>query len=281
MRLLTAVISAACIFIAACVDAQNFPTQTLKWRVTRALPHNVDHFTQGLEIHDGRLLESTGLYGRSALFEKSVDTGDVLRFAQLPRNWFGEGVTVWRDRIVMLTWLERVAQVFDLDLRPVAQYRYDGEGWGLTHDDTHLIMSDGSATLRFRDPDDFTIVREVEVRDGDSRIAQLNELEFARGRIFANVWRTDRIAVIDPASGAVDAWIDLSPLRAQLALPPNWNPLDHVLNGIAFDPASGLFYVTGKCWPTLFEIEIAELPRIDDARDSRYPPFPGERRQRP
>lgn len=240
-------------------ESRALPTQTLQWRLIRELPHDVSHFTQGLEIRDGKLLESVGLYGRSALFEKSIDSGEVLRFAQLPRNWFGEGVTVWRDRIIVLTWLQQVAQVFDLDLKPVARHRYTGEGWGLTHDDAMVVMSDGSATLRFRSPDDFAVMREIEVRDGSTRVTRLNELEFARGRIYANVWRSDRIAVIDPASGRVDAWIDLSPLRARLSQPPGWNELDHVLNGIAHDPDSDRFYVTGKCWPTLFEIEIAPV----------------------
>lgn len=236
-------------------------SQTLLWRAIRAFPHDVTHFTQGLEVHRGHLLESVGRYGQSALYEKSIETGDVLRERRFPRKLFAEGVTVARDRIVVVTWLEQIAQVFDLDLHPVAQLRYSGEGWGLTHDGTHVIMSDGSATIRFRDPDDFSVVREIVAKDGARAIDRLNELEFARGRIYANVWMSDRVAVIDPQSGRVDAWLDLSPLRMRLRKPPTWDEREHVLNGIAYDEASGHFYVTGKCWPLLFEIDVDPLPR--------------------
>ncbi|MEQ1439848.1 glutaminyl-peptide cyclotransferase [Fontimonas sp. SYSU GA230001] len=234
--------------------------QTLSWRVIRTLPHDVSHFTQGLEIHRGRLLESVGRYGRSALYEKSLDTGAVMRQAPFPRDWFAEGVTVAHDRIIVITWLEQIAQVFDLDLRPVAQLRYSGEGWGLTHDGTHLIMSDGSATIRFRNAGDFSVAREIVVKDGAQPVTRLNELEYARGRIYANVWMSDRVAVIDPRSGRVDAWLDFAALRLRLRKPPGWDEREHVLNGIAYDTASDHFYLTGKCWPSLFEVALDALP---------------------
>ncbi|MFA5941764.1 MAG: glutaminyl-peptide cyclotransferase [Sinimarinibacterium sp.] len=234
--------------------------QTLLWRAIRAVPHDVTHFTQGLEIHRGHLLESVGRYGHSALYEKSIESGEALRETRFPRKSFAEGVTVSRDRIIVVTWLEQIAQLFDLEFRPVAQLRYAGEGWGLTHDSTHIIMSDGSATIRFRDPDDFSVAREIVAMDGARAIDRLNELEFARGRIYANVWMSDRVAVIDPRSGHVDAWLDFSPLRMRLRKPSTWDEREHVLNGIAYDAASDHFYLTGKCWPLLFEIDIDPLP---------------------
>lgn len=247
------------LFLTACGAALAAPrdaAQTLSWRVLRALPHDPQHFTQGLVLHHGRIIESAGLYGRSALYEKELTTGRILRSARVPREWFAEGVTVWRDQIVLLTWLEQIAQVLTLDLIPVAQLSYRGEGWGITHNDAHLITSDGSATLRLRQPEDFSVVRELTVSDGARPINALNELEYARGAIFANVWRSERIAMIDPDSGRVRAWIDLHALLERFDKPSGWDAREHVLNGIAHDPQSDRFYITGKCWPVMFEIEI-------------------------
>lgn len=260
MRLFATIFLLLCCCVTTPSRAETDAPQTLLWRAIRATPHDVTHFTQGLEIHRGRMLESVGRYGKSALYEKSIETGAVVREMRFPRKIFAEGVTVAHDRVIVISWLEQIAQVFDLDLHPVAQLRYEGEGWGLTHDDTHLIMSDGSATIRFRNASDFSVTREIAVRDGGQAVERLNELEFARGRIFANVWMTDRVAVIDPRSGRVDAWLDFSSLRMRLRKPPGWNEREHVLNGIAYDDASGHFYVTGKCWPLMFEIDIEPLP---------------------
>jgi glutaminyl-peptide cyclotransferase len=231
----------------------------IEWRVRASLPHDVQHYTQGFALHEGLLIESTGLYGRSALHVKELRSGRTLRSVSMPYSWFGEGATVWRGRIVMLTWRERIAQWFDLDLRPLHRFEYSGEGWGITHDDRQLIVSDGSARLAFRNADTFAIERSVTVRDGARAIAQLNELEYARGLVFANVWQTDRIAAIDPLDGTVRGWLDLAALRLRFAKPPQWNPVEHVLNGIAYDAKTDLFYVTGKCWPVLFELEVAPV----------------------
>jgi glutaminyl-peptide cyclotransferase len=243
----------------ACARVENDAPLRLQWQVTQTYPHDVNHYTQGLELRDGKLLESVGRYGRSALYEKRIDDGAVLRSAALPPTWFGEGLTVWRDTIIVLTWLERTAQLFDLDLQPIAQHRYAGEGWGLTHDDRHLIMSDGSATLRFRRADDFAVVRELRVTDAGRPVTRLNELEYARGHVFANIWQSDEIALIDPQTGQVRAWIDLADLKTRFAKPASWDAREHVLNGIAYDAARDRFYVTGKCWPALFELDIAPL----------------------
>lgn len=260
MRPLSIVVTLLLCCSIASICAEDDASQTLQWRVLRAFPHDANHYTQGLDFHDGHIVESAGLYGRSALYVKALETGETLRTAQVSRNWFAEGVTVLRDRIVMLTWLEHVAQVFDLQLNPIARHAYQGEGWGLTHDEQQLIMSDGSATLRFRNVDDFSVHRELRVTDRDRLVDQLNELEYARGAIFANVWRSDRIAVIDPVNGQVRAWLDLASLKTRFTKPRTWNAREHVLNGIAYDSDRDRFYVTGKCWPLMFELDVAPLP---------------------
>jgi glutaminyl-peptide cyclotransferase len=251
---------ALCMCVACSAPAQ-LDAPLIEWRVRSSIPHDDDHFTQGLALHEGQLIESTGLYGASALHVKDLRSGNTLRSVAMPRSWFGEGATIWRGNIVMLTWRERIAQWFDLELRALHRFEYSGEGWGITHDDRHLIVSDGSSRLAFRNAETFAIERNVSVHDNARTIGGLNELEFARGLVFANVWQTDRIAAIDPTNGAVHGWLDLTALRSRFDKPPHWNPVEHVLNGIAYDPASDLFYVTGKCWPVLFEIEVAPLNR--------------------
>lgn len=252
----------ACMSIASSCVAHD-DVATLEWRIVDRLPHDTNHYTQGLVVHDDLLVETSGLYGRSALLIKSRDTGEVIRARALPQQWFAEGATIWGDRIIMLTWRERIAQWFDLDLRPLGQMRYDGEGWGLTHDGQYLIMSNGGTGLQFRDPTDFSIVRVIGVHDDGIPVARINELEFARGLVFANIWQTDRIAAIDPHSGEVRAWLDLQALRDEFDRPPAWNAVEHVLNGIAHDAARDRFYVTGKSWPVMFELEIEALDSDD------------------
>ncbi len=228
----------------------------LNHRVVAQFPHDEAHFTQGLEWHDGRLLESAGGYGVSALLEKKRANGATLRSISLHPELFAEGLTKFADRIFLLTWREQRAIVFDSEFRVQRVLRYVGEGWGLTNDGRQLIMSDGSANLMFRDPDSFAITRTVEVRDGDTPVTRLNELEYARGWVLANVWLTSRIAIISPVDGRVRGWLDLSALEQQLPKSANWVARDNVLNGIAYDADSGHLYVTGKRWPRLFEIDI-------------------------
>lgn len=263
LRYLSVFALLACCFGATVTNAPH-ASQTLQWRVLRALPHDTGHYTQGLVLHGDRMIESAGRYGRSALYVKSIDDGRVLRHAAHPRNWFAEGVTVWRDRIVLLTWREHIAQWFDLALQPLYRHAYAGEGWGLTHDGRHLIMSDGSDHLQFRSPDDFSLVRSLRTTDRGTPVPLLNELEYARGLVFANVWRTDRIVAIDPASGSVRAWIDLAALKQGFSRPTGWDAQEHVLNGIAYDAKTDSFYVTGKCWPVLFELDVAHEAAGDD-----------------
>jgi glutamine cyclotransferase len=225
---------------------------TLRYDVVRAYPHDPQAFTQGLIFRDGFLFESTGLNGRSSLRKVRLETGEVVQRKAIDDRYFAEGMTDWGARLVQLTWNTNVGFVYDLaSFDRTRTFAYAGEGWGLTHDATRLIMSDGTPALRFLDPDTFAETGRVLVRDGDRPIDDLNELEFVRGEVYANVWLTDRIAIIAPSSGRVTGWIDLAGLR------PSTNaPGDDVLNGIAYDARGDRLFVTGKLWPRLFEIKL-------------------------
>lgn len=228
-------------------------------RIVETYPHDVRAFTQGLAIEKGRLFESTGLYGQSTVREVDLATGKVLRSVPLADTLFGEGMTILDGELFIVTWKARTGYVLDPDTFEVKRaFKYGGEGWGLTHDGTHLILSDGSAHLRFLDPQTAEVVRRVHVRDGDRSIERLNELEYVNGQILANIWYEDRIARIDPQTGQVRGWIDASPLRAQVTLT---DPKEHVLNGIAYDPEKKALYLTGKFWPKLFHVSLPDLDR--------------------
>lgn len=237
-------------------------SEPLQFRIVRTIPHDPARFTQGLAWHDGTLFESTGRYGESALFALNPATGATLRARSLTREVFAEGLARVRDTLVQLTWRERRAFRYGEDLAPRGEWRYDGEGWGLTHDGKAFVMSDGSSELQFRSDQDFRLLRRLPVRDGREPIGLLNELEYAHGLVLANVWMDDRIAVIDPASGSVRAWLELGALTRGFARPPGFDPDEHVLNGIAHDPQRDRYYVTGKCWPVIYELEIPALPRL-------------------
>jgi glutamine cyclotransferase len=199
------------------------------------------------------LYESTGLKGRSSLRMVDPETGRVLQRADVPGNYFAEGLASWGSRLIQLTWQSHIVFVYDrFSFRLLHTFSYEGEGWGLTQDGRNLILSDGTATLRFFNPGTFREVRHIEVKDHGSQVTQLNELEFVHGEIYANVWHTDRIARISPSSGRVLGWIDLAGL-----LPENQrSDQEAVLNGIAWDSAHGRLFVTAKLWPRLFEIQI-------------------------
>jgi glutaminyl-peptide cyclotransferase len=227
------------------------------YRVVAEYPHDPGAFTQGLVFIDGVLYEGTGLNGASTLRRVDLESGEVRDGVALPRRFFGEGIAVLGDRVYQLTWQNGVAIVFDREtLEVVDTFRYETEGWGLTTDGTRLIMSDGSDTLFFRDLATFEVLGTVAVRDGEVPVPRLNELEYVDGEVWANVWQTDLIARIDPANGEVLGWIDLSGLLAEADRPES---PDAVLNGIAYDEASGRLFVTGKLWPKLFEIEIVPV----------------------
>lgn len=227
------------------------------YEILHTYPHDSNAFTQGLVFVDGHLYESTGRQGHSSLRMVDLATGWVLKEYDLPKQYFGEGLTDWGDTLVQLTWTSGVAFVYDRSTFTVRRtFHYTGEGWGLTHDSTSLILSDGSATLRFLDPNSFREIRKLNVRDENNRpLPNLNELEYVRGQIYANIWHEDRIARISPRTGRVLGWIDLSGLlKADEISDP-----EAVLNGIAYDAKSDRLVVTGKLWPKLFEIKI--MPR--------------------
>ncbi len=228
--------------------------RTCSFEVVDSWPHDPDAYTQGLVYHDGRLFESTGLNGRSSLREVELTTGSVLRRVDVPEVYFAEGMTIFGDRVYQLTWQSGKGFVYDLQsFQLLSEFAYDGEGWGLTHDGRHLIMSDGTSRIRFLDPGSLAVVRTIDILDHGQPVTQLNELEYVQGEIYANVWQTDRIARIDTQSGAVLGWIDLTGLLR----PEDRTPTAEVLNGIAYDPDHDRLFVTGKLWPRLFEVRVA------------------------
>jgi glutamine cyclotransferase len=242
------------IFIAALavsVASQAFAADG--YRIVHTYPHDQQAFTQGLIFVDGQLYESTGIEGKSSLREEDLETGRILQFHDVPSRYFAEGLTEWGSTLVQLTWQSHVALVYDrASFRFLRSFQYDGEGWGLTHDAKSLILSDGTATLRFYDPATFRETKSITVKDHGKPVDQLNELEFIHGQIYANVWHSDRIARISPATGAVVGWIDLSGL-----LPASQHSsAEAVLNGIAYDSAHDRLFVTGKLWPKIFEVQI-------------------------
>jgi glutaminyl-peptide cyclotransferase len=226
----------------------------LRVEVLARRPHATDAFTEGLVLHDGTLYESTGNYGASQLRATDPVTGAVRQSAPLADRYFGEGLAKVGDRLVQLTWKEQTAFVYDAaNLVPVGHFSYDGEGWGLCDDGTRLVMSNGSDTLTFRDRTTFAVTGTVAVRDGTGQpVDELNELECVGGEVYANVWRTDTIVRIDPATGRLTATIDASGL-----LPSGQRVNDEaVLNGIAYDATRETFLLTGKFWPALFEVRF-------------------------
>jgi len=223
------------------------------YQVVNAFPHDPKAYSQGLAYADGVLYEGTGQYGQSSLRRVDLKSGRVTRFVRLNERLFGEGIVVLDDRIIQLTWKNRTGLVFDRQTMNYRRsFRYSGEGWGITEDGRHLIISDGSSTLRFLDPKTFRVVKRLAVKSGGRRVDNLNELEFVEGEIYANVWGADYIARISPDSGEVLGWIDLAGLFPSRQRPS----AEAVLNGIAYDRQGKRLFVTGKLWPKLYEIRV-------------------------
>jgi glutaminyl-peptide cyclotransferase len=246
--------------LAACAEAPAARQATVAeppvqgYRVVATYPHDPGAFTQGLIWSDGKLYESTGQIGQSTIREVDLPTGRVIRSTDIPPGLFGEGLVDWGGELRSITWQDGMGFRWDrATFRPIGQWRYPHEGWGLTRDANHIIMSDGTPTLRFLDPATMAEVRRITVTSGGQPVARLNELEYVNGEILANVWQTSRIARIDPATGRVTGWIELAPLVAQTQ---GADGEDAVLNGIAYDAARDRLFVTGKYWPSLYEIDL-------------------------
>jgi glutamine cyclotransferase len=223
------------------------------YAIVNTYPHDRNAFTQGLQYVDGALYEGTGLHGESSIRKVKLETGEVMQRRPLSPAHFGEGITVRGGELVQLTWKSGLAFVYDAGtFQPKRTFTYAGEGWGLTQDKAGFIMSDGTDALRFLDPGSFKETRRLRVTANGAPLKDLNELEYVKGEIFANVWMTDRIARIDPSTGRVTGWIDLTGL---LPVRDRWHP-DQVLNGIAHDEKGDRLFVTGKLWPKLFEIRL-------------------------
>lgn len=225
------------------------------YQIIHVYPHAPSAYTQGLIFLDGTLYEGTGLEGRSSLRRVQLETGKVLQRYDLPKEYFGEGITDWKNDLYQLTWRSGTCFVYDrVSFRLLHTFHYPGEGWGLTHDEKHLIMSDGTAKLRILDPASFKQLKRITVTYQRRPVENLNELEYIHGAIYANVWMSDRIAIISPKSGKVERWLDLSGIL------PGHDSINGnaVLNGIAYDAKTDRIFVTGKLWPKLFEIRVIQ-----------------------
>ena len=233
------------------------PPPTYSYEVINNYPHDPEAFTQGLLYYEGGFYEGTGRWGESTLREVALESGTVLRSQPLEPQYFGEGIALVGDKIYQLTWQEQTGFVYDrATFEPLQTFSYPHEGWGITYDGSRLIVSDGTADIRFWDPATLQETGRITVRDQEGPVNRLNELEYVNGEIWANIWLTDLIARISPETGEVLGYIDLTGLLDARTLT---QPVD-VLNGIAHDPETGRPFVTGKLWPTLFEIEVVPAP---------------------
>lgn len=251
-RFFASLVLAASLLSVDCV----FAAPVMSYKVVAEYPHLTSSYTEGFLYLDGLFYEGTGIAGHSALFAIQPESGQPVQKRELAPQYFGEGIVDWGPNIYQWTWKSHICFVYDrFSLRPVKEFSYTGEGWGMTHNTREIITSDGTATLRFRDPSTFKETRHILVKDGDKVIDELNELEFIKGEIYANVWHSDRIARINPQNGRVISWIDLTGL-----LPSDQMiNAESVLNGIAYDAQHDRLFVTGKQWPKVFEIRV--IPR--------------------
>lgn len=225
------------------------------YRVVHTYPHDTDAFTEGLFYRDGYLYESTGMIGASSIRKVDLKTGHVLQQRDLPPPDYGEGIVAWGNKLVELTWQSHHGYTYDLgSFRPTGTFHYAGEGWALTANHSHILMSDGTPVIRVLDPQTLDQTSDILVTADGKPLQNINELEWVQGQIFANVWLTQRIARIDPASGNVVGWIDLSGLGPKPS--ETQDPGNDVLNGIAWDAKGKRLFVTGKRWPKVYEIQL-------------------------
>jgi len=231
--------------------------------IAATYPHDQAAFTEGLFFQDGSLYESTGEVGESGFRQSDVATGRVIKSYDLPAPYFGEGIVPWKDRLYQLTWKDQKGFIYGLkDFASVGDFSYTGEGWGATHNDRAIIMSDGTSTLRFLDPESLQTLSTLKVTAGGCPVAKLNELEWVDGLIYANIWQTSLIARIDPKTGAVTSFLDIS------ALGPKDRGPDDVANGIAYDAGAKRLFVTGKRWPQLYQVRAGETRVTSDAANA-------------
>jgi glutamine cyclotransferase len=228
-------------------------TPTFLAQIVHQYPHDATAFTEGFEWHDGALYEGTGIVGQSGVRRTELATGAMLKYVELPAPHFGEGVTVYHGTLYELTWKDGTGFKYDArTFAPRGRFTYTGEGWGLTHDEHSLIMSDGTSVLRFLDPTTLKVQRTLAVTADGMSVPRLNELERIHGELWANLWQSSNIARIDPATGKVIAWVDLTPLTSEIAA---GDTID-VANGIAYDSAADRIFVTGKLWRSVYEIRV-------------------------
>ena len=234
--------------------SKNSPTNGLhKFEVVNTFPHSDQAFTQGLIYKNGLIYEGTGRYGQSELTMRKLESKEPIRKYRLPSSLFGEGITFFKNRIIQLTWRAGIGFIYDpADFQLLRSFSYSFEGWGITNDGNHLIISDGTDRLYFLDPESYEKVREIKVTDNNTPVTRINELEYINGKVYANIWRTDRIAIINPDTGEVEAWINLEKLVAKAGGDNNIK----TLNGIAYDGENNRLFVTGKLWPHIYEIKL-------------------------
>lgn len=251
-----AVLIVLAISVAVIVLMSNSPEEAepkeYSYAIVNTFPHDKTAFTQGLLIDDGVLYESTGLYGNSSLRRVELETGEVLQSYALPPQYFGEGIAVFEGKLVQLTWQSQKGFVYDeRSFELLQEFNYSTQGWGITYDGSHLIMSDGTSTLHFLDPETFQKTGQVEVHNASSTVDNLNELEYIKGDVYANIWLEEKIAIINPQTGQVKGWINMTGLQNM-----ENQDVNNVLNGIAYDSKADRLFVTGKRWSQLFEIKL-------------------------
>jgi glutamine cyclotransferase len=236
-------------------NTNNNTTPILSYEIINIYPHDSEAFTQGLIWDDGYLYESTGLYGSSSLRQVELKTGKTIKNIPLADNYFAEGITIFDDKIFLLTWREQTGFIYHQDtLKLIGTFSYSYEGWGITTDGEYLIVSEGTPVLHFLDPETLQEIKQIHVHDGLFLVKWINELEYIEGYIYANIWQTDRIAIIDPDTGKVVSWLDLYGILDSV----QYNKNVDVLNGIAYDAENNRLFVTGKLWPAIFEIKMLE-----------------------
>jgi len=254
LLLIIGALVASIIIFVALTEKPEFKPVYYTYSIVNTYHHDENAFTQGLVYDNGSLYESTGFYGDSTLRRVNLETGEVLQIHTLPSSYFGEGITICDDKIIQLTWRENKSFVYDKhSFELLQEFNYSTEGWGITYDGNRLIMSDGTANLYFLDPETFEKVGQVEVHE-TAPVTKINELEYINGKVYANIWMEEKIAIINPQTGQIEGWIDLSGIQNI----ENQN-VDNILNGIAYDAKEDRLFVTGKRWPHIFEIKLILL----------------------